>query len=86
MTTLTPSPSQPITKDYVQADEVDMGMTYDELSNFGICRKNLKLGAYSMFQKLSHEWKGKMKPSEVATKVKVSAPANTSLFRKSMMN
>lgn len=56
----------------MQADEVDMGMTYDELSTFGICRKNLKLGSYSMFQRLAHEWRGKMKPSEVATKVKVS--------------
>lgn len=52
-----------------------MGMTYDELSTFGTCRKNLKLGPYSMFQRLAHEWKGKMKPNEVATKVKVDAPA-----------
>lgn len=66
---------EPITKDYVQADEVDMGMTYDELSTFGTCRKVLKLGPYGMFQKLVHEWKGKLKPSEVATKVKVSATA-----------
>lgn len=26
---------EPITKDYVQSDEADMGMTYDELSDFG---------------------------------------------------
>ena len=25
-------------KDYVQADEIDMGMTYDDLSTFGICK------------------------------------------------
>lgn len=61
---------EPITNDYVQADEVDMGMTYDELSTFGICRKVLKLGPYSTFQRLAHEWKAKMKPHEVATKVK----------------
>ncbi|EAS32013.3 NAD+ synthetase [Coccidioides immitis RS] len=60
---------EPITKDYVQADEVDMGMTYDELSTFGICRKVLKLGPYSMFEKLLHEWKG-LKPRDIATKVK----------------
>ncbi|WEW54696.1 glutamine-dependent NAD(+) synthetase [Emydomyces testavorans] len=62
---------EPITKDYVQADEVDMGMTYDELSTFGICRKILKLGPYGMFEKLLHDWKS-LKPREVATKVKVS--------------
>ncbi|EER26915.1 glutamine-dependent NAD(+) synthetase [Coccidioides posadasii str. Silveira] len=60
---------EPITKDYVQADEVDMGMTYDELSTFGICRKVLKLGPYGMFEKLLHEWKG-LKPRDIATKVK----------------
>ncbi|KAF6233786.1 hypothetical protein HO173_007998 [Letharia columbiana] len=27
--------SEPITKNYVQSDEIDMGMTYDELSKFG---------------------------------------------------
>lgn len=70
----------------MQADEVDMGMTYDELSTFGICRKNLKLGAYSMFQKLAHEWKAKMKPNEVATKVKVSAPTRTPLSKKPVID
>ena len=65
-----------IGKGYVQTDEVDMGMTYDELSTFGICRKALKLGPYGMFQKLVHEWKGDLKPGEIATKVKVSAVAN----------
>ncbi|KAI1936225.1 glutamine-dependent NAD(+) synthetase [Ophidiomyces ophidiicola] len=60
---------EPITKDYVQADEVDMGMTYDELSTFGICRKVLKLGPYGMFEKLLHEWKN-LAPRDVATKVK----------------
>ena len=63
-------------KDYVQADGIDMGMTYDDLSTFGTCRKALKLGPYGMFQKLVHEWKGKLKPIEVATKVKASATAN----------
>lgn len=61
---------EPITKDYVQADEIDMGMTYDELSTFGICRKVKKLGPYGMFERLLHDWK-EMKPRDVATKVKV---------------
>lgn len=30
---------EPITKDYVQADEADMGVTYNELSVFGRLRK-----------------------------------------------
>jgi NAD+ synthase (glutamine-hydrolysing) len=63
---------EPITKDYVQSDEVDMGMTYDELSRFGILRKMNKLGPYSMFLHLLNEWKDKMGPSDVAKKVKVS--------------
>lgn len=47
---------EPITKDYVQSDEVDMGMTYAELSRFGKLRKVDKCGPQSMFIKLYHEW------------------------------
>lgn len=47
---------EPITKDYVQSDEVDMGMTYDELLRFGRLRKVDKCGPYTMFIKLYHEW------------------------------
>ncbi|KAL8741210.1 MAG: hypothetical protein Q9190_006157 [Brigantiaea leucoxantha] len=63
---------EPITKDYVQSDEIDMGMTYDELSTFGILRKVEKLGPYSMFEKLAREWKVErgLEPRETATKVK----------------
>lgn len=43
---------EPITENYVQADEADMGMTYDELSVFGRLRKVAKCGPYSMFLKL----------------------------------
>jgi len=39
---------EPITKDYVQSDEIDMGMTYDELSTFGRLRKTEKLGPVSL--------------------------------------
>ncbi|XXH01219.1 hypothetical protein Hte_007573 [Hypoxylon texense] len=39
----------------VQSDEVDMGMTYDELTTFGRLRKVDKLGPYG-FQRLVHEW------------------------------
>ncbi|RYO77391.1 hypothetical protein DL762_009291 [Monosporascus cannonballus] len=47
---------EPITETYVQSDEVDMGMTYDELTVFGRLRKVDKLGPYGMFQRLAHEW------------------------------
>ncbi|OBA20806.1 glutamine-dependent NAD(+) synthetase with GAT domain-containing protein [Metschnikowia bicuspidata var. bicuspidata NRRL YB-4993] len=47
---------EPITEDYVQSDEVDMGMSYAELSVFGRLRKVDKCGPESMFVKLYHEW------------------------------
>lgn len=62
---------EPITKDYVQADEADMGMTYDELSVFGRLRKNLKCGPYGMFNKLLQEWGPRLGPEKVAEKVKL---------------
>lgn len=47
---------EPITANYVQSDEIDMGMTYDELSRFGRLRKVDKCGPQGMFIKLYHEW------------------------------
>ncbi|KAK7687710.1 glutamine-dependent NAD(+) synthetase [Cerrena zonata] len=61
---------EPITETYVQADEADMGMTYDELSVFGRLRKVEKCGPYSMFTKLVHEWGSFLSPTQVAEKVK----------------
>ncbi|KAF5092944.1 hypothetical protein D0Z00_004326 [Geotrichum galactomycetum] len=61
---------EPITKDYVQSDEADMGLTYDELSIFGRLRKIDRAGPYSMFLKLYHEWTPRLTPSEIAVKVK----------------
>ncbi|KAI9750035.1 MAG: glutamine-dependent NAD(+) synthetase [Chaenotheca gracillima] len=64
---------EPITKEYVQSDEADMGFTYDELSIFGILRKQHKLGPYAApgaFSKLLHDWKDKYTPRETAEKVK----------------
>ncbi|KAI8336571.1 hypothetical protein BC941DRAFT_494830 [Chlamydoabsidia padenii] len=61
---------EPITQDYVQSDEVDMGMTYDELTQFGRLRKVERCGPFAMFSKLVHEWGEFLKPSEVAAKVK----------------
>ncbi|KAF2754473.1 putative glutamine-dependent NAD(+) synthetase [Pseudovirgaria hyperparasitica] len=61
---------EPITADYVQSDEADMGLTYSELSTFGIMRKQYKLGPYGCFQRLLHDWKDEMTPREIAVKVK----------------
>lgn len=61
---------EPITKDYVQSDEIDMGMTYEELSIFGYLRKVEKCGPYSMFLKLLHQWTPKLSAAQVAEKVK----------------
>lgn len=64
---------EPITSNYVQADEADMGMTYDELSIFGRLRKVSKCGPYSMFLKLVNTpaWSEAMTPQEIARKVKL---------------
>ncbi|KAH9839955.1 glutamine-dependent NAD synthetase with GAT domain-containing protein [Rhodofomes roseus] len=62
---------EPITETYVQADEADMGMTYDELSVFGRLRKVEKCGPYSMFTKLVHEWGSILSPTQIADKVKL---------------
>ncbi|KAH9933494.1 glutamine-dependent NAD synthetase with GAT domain-containing protein [Fomitopsis serialis] len=62
---------EPITENYVQADEADMGMTYDELSVFGRLRKVEKCGPYSMFTKLVHEWGSFLSPTQIADKVKL---------------
>lgn len=61
---------EPITEGYTQSDEADMGMTYAELSVFGRCRKEYKLGPFGTFQRLVHEWKDDYTPREVADKVK----------------
>ncbi|KAL0077567.1 hypothetical protein J3Q64DRAFT_1768272 [Phycomyces blakesleeanus] len=61
---------EPITENYTQSDEVDMGMTYKELSQYGRLRKVEQCGPFSMFYKLVHEWGEKMRPTEVAAKVK----------------
>jgi NAD+ synthase (glutamine-hydrolysing) len=78
---------EPITSDYVcklffcsdldtdiqktQSDEVDMKMTYAELSRFGTLRKVNHLGPYGMFLRLLEEWggEGKLSPREIGEKV-----------------
>jgi NAD+ synthase (glutamine-hydrolysing) len=60
---------EPVTKEYTQTDEVDMGMTYQELSVFGRLRKQASCGPVSMYQKLVSEWHH-LSPAQVAEKVK----------------
>ncbi|KAL2759369.1 hypothetical protein ACRALDRAFT_2038250 [Sodiomyces alcalophilus JCM 7366] len=64
---------EPITADYVQSDEVDMGMSYKQLSRFGHLRKVNRLGPYGMFLHLLEEWGGEggLSPREIADKVKL---------------
>ncbi|MQM08873.1 hypothetical protein Taro_041734, partial [Colocasia esculenta] len=61
---------EPIRANYSQLDEVDMGMTYEELSAYGRLRKIFRCGPVSMFQNLCYKWCGRLTPSEVAEKVK----------------
>ena len=61
---------EPITGDYVQSDEADMGMTYAELSQFGILRKVHKLGPYGMWEYLVHQWGPDMSPRQVYDRVR----------------
>ncbi|KAK2624616.1 hypothetical protein QTJ16_005809 [Diplocarpon rosae] len=61
---------EPLTDSYVQSDEADMGMTYDELSAFGRLRKINKLGPYGMFEKLLHLWAHKLSPQQIYEKVR----------------
>lgn len=61
---------EPITSEYVQSDEADMGMTYNELSVFGRLRKLDKCGPYSMFVKLLGKWPDVV-PDVIASKLKL---------------
>jgi len=57
---------EPITQEYRQTDEEDMGMTYAELSEFGKLRKIDKCGPLLMFQKLVTKWTD-LTPTQVAS-------------------
>lgn len=66
---------EPITKDHIQEDEVDMGFTYSELSVLGTLRKVANLGPFGMFSRLLTEWNSKS-ASEVASTVKKFVTCN----------
>ena len=63
---------EPIRDDYVQTDEEDMGMSYDELGVYGRLRKIARLGPVAMFKRLyTVEWADRgLSVSEIAEKVK----------------
>ncbi|KAG6791569.1 hypothetical protein POTOM_000692 [Populus tomentosa] len=61
---------EPIRSNYCQLDEVDMGMTYEELSVYGRLRKIFRCGPVSMFKNLCYRWGSRLSPLEVADKVK----------------
>ena len=64
---------EPITATYVQTDEDDMQLTYEELSFLGRLRKIDKCGPVSMFNKLVRSISGpwaSMNPEDIVTKVK----------------
>ncbi|KAK2439238.1 glutamine-dependent NAD synthetase [Trifolium repens] len=61
---------EPIRSNYIQRDEVDIGMTYEELSVYGRLRKSFRCGPVSMFQNLCCRWGARLTPSQVAEKVK----------------
>ncbi|GKV39974.1 hypothetical protein SLEP1_g47660 [Rubroshorea leprosula] len=61
---------EPIRSNHSQLDEVDMGMTYEELSVYGGLPKIFRCGPVSMFKNLCYRWGATLTPSEVAVKVK----------------
>ncbi|KAJ5620834.1 hypothetical protein N7510_004818 [Penicillium lagena] len=61
---------EPITATYVQSDEADMGVTYAELGTFGYLRKVAKLGPWSMYEKLLHQWANEFSPREIYEKTR----------------
>jgi NAD+ synthase (glutamine-hydrolysing) len=53
-----------------QLDEDEMGMTYQELDEYGKLRKIERMGPLAMFEHLLREWQPQYTPAEIAEKVK----------------
>ncbi|KAG2313877.1 hypothetical protein Bca52824_016999 [Brassica carinata] len=64
-----------------QLDEVDMGMTYEELSVYGRMRKIFQCGPVSMFKNLCYKWGTKVSPAEIAEKMKYIIKSLYYIFR-----
>ncbi|XP_010676846.1 glutamine-dependent NAD(+) synthetase-like [Beta vulgaris subsp. vulgaris] len=61
---------EPIRSNYTQRDDVDIGMTYEELSVYGRLRKISRCGPVSMFKNLCHMWGSNLTPLQIGEKVK----------------
>ncbi|KAI0183264.1 NAD+ synthase [Xylaria flabelliformis] len=55
----------------VQEDEVEMGLSYAELSTFGLLRRVARLGPWSCYLQLLGSWKGKWTPQQIAEKTMI---------------
>lgn len=53
----------------MQTDEVDMGMSYEELGVYGRLRKMARCGPVSMLRKLLVTWQDRFTPTEISAKV-----------------
>lgn len=63
-----------------QLDEIDMGMTYQELGIFGRLRKQDCAGPFTMFCRLVHMW-DKCTSKEVTNHLVLVAPKCTDIFK-----
>ncbi|TQS37166.1 hypothetical protein Golomagni_02368 [Golovinomyces magnicellulatus] len=61
---------EPTTKDYVQADEDQMGFTYVELGVMGRLRKIAKCGPWAMYEKLLFLWNDSYTPIQIYEKTR----------------
>lgn len=61
---------EPITEDYVQTDESQMGFTYAELGVMGRLRKISKCGPWGMYEKLLHIWSDSYTPLDIYEKTR----------------
>jgi len=55
----------------MQSDEIDMGMSYEELSVMGKLRKDFRCGPVSMYSRLITIWGNELTKKEIYEKVKI---------------
>lgn len=64
----------------VQTDEEDIGLTYNELSEFGKLRKPENLGPVGIFKNLLNFWNEKYNNEQIAQKVEIFFRRYTSII------
>jgi NAD+ synthase (glutamine-hydrolysing) len=67
----------PFAENTIQSDEVEMGMTYEELSVFARLRNISHLGPFGMYQKLLHEWGRPVLPLDEMDTTPANSPPQT---------